>query len=301
MDNEKLKKRSKQGALTSSIGFLIVIAAFAFASWKLTSLNTVIQQKTIELGVIIKAVDSSKIKQLKFEQIIEEQERQSSDLEDQLLEKNKNISLLINNVQLLDNQADIFKQKLIDQQNLVSTLNEKIKKSNHDLSKLTKDLESAQNDLNAKLATVKLKEQQILTLNIELKKLESEKKAYTSFLDKYSNNNISNIIPKATSTKIGKYYNFKIWLDIPANQQRKINEVTYFFNHSSFKNPKVVVKSPSSSFNTGYTGWGCLGVMPITITFNDGKEETIVFKMCEYINDNSIPKKGIGIVPKKGE
>lgn len=300
MDNRKLKRRSRQGALISSIGFLIILSAFGFASWKLKSLNTMIAQKSDKLNVINKSVESGTIKQTKLEQIIAEQKKQSNDLESQLSVKNENIRLLSDNLQLLDKQVARYRERLVEKQKLVNTLNDKIVNNNDSLTYLKKQVSIAQNNLKTKLDSVRLKEKQILNLNIQLKKLESEKNAYNSFLEKYSNNNVTNIIPKATSTKTGKYYNFKIWLDIPANKLRKISNVTYFFNHSSFRNPKVVVDSPNNSFMTEYIGWGCLDNMPIMITFNNGKEETIIFKMCEHINDYSIPIKGESKIPQKG-
>jgi hypothetical protein len=59
MDNEILKKRSRQGAMISLFGFFIIIMAFAFASWKLNSLNEVIALKSIEIN----ALDSTILKQ----------------------------------------------------------------------------------------------------------------------------------------------------------------------------------------------------------------------------------------------
>jgi hypothetical protein len=52
MDNESLKKRSRQGAMISSIGFLIIILSFVFASWKLKNMNDIIVSKAIEISTL---------------------------------------------------------------------------------------------------------------------------------------------------------------------------------------------------------------------------------------------------------
>lgn len=52
MDNESLKKRSRQGAMISLIGFLIIILSFVFASWKLKSMNDVIALKAIQISTL---------------------------------------------------------------------------------------------------------------------------------------------------------------------------------------------------------------------------------------------------------
>ncbi len=59
MDNENLKKRSRQGAVISAVGFFIVILVFVYASWKLKSLNAMIKLKSQE----ITALDSTISKQ----------------------------------------------------------------------------------------------------------------------------------------------------------------------------------------------------------------------------------------------
>lgn len=59
MDNESLKKKSRQGALISSAGFLIIIFSFVFASLKLKSLNDEIAIKSVQISTL----DSTIVKQ----------------------------------------------------------------------------------------------------------------------------------------------------------------------------------------------------------------------------------------------
>lgn len=49
MDNKQLKKRSRQGALISGLGFLVVLAAFALAAVQLGDLNDEIAVKSAEV------------------------------------------------------------------------------------------------------------------------------------------------------------------------------------------------------------------------------------------------------------
>jgi len=54
IDKDIIKKRSRQAAIISSIGFLIIILAFGFASWQLQKLNAAVAAKNKE----IKALDA---------------------------------------------------------------------------------------------------------------------------------------------------------------------------------------------------------------------------------------------------
>ena len=49
MNNEQLKKKSKQGAIISFSGFLIIILVFVFAAFQLNDLNETIKLKTEKL------------------------------------------------------------------------------------------------------------------------------------------------------------------------------------------------------------------------------------------------------------
>lgn len=54
MDNKQLKKRSKQGAVISSVGFLMVLGMFVYAGVTLNSLN----EEILERSMKIEALDS---------------------------------------------------------------------------------------------------------------------------------------------------------------------------------------------------------------------------------------------------
>lgn len=299
MDNKKLKKSSRQGALISSFGFILILFGFGFASMKLISLNEEITTESNKLIVITDSISVRTIENDKLESSNNNLEIQNKDLLRQLSVKNESINTLSGNVKTLDKQVSKLSDTLVSKHALINSLNNNIVINTEDLFNLKKQAVTAQAELKAKRETVRQLDERISNLDIQLKKLQSETNALNSYWDNNLDKNNSDIVPKATSTKTGKYYDFKIWLDIPASQLKKINTITYFFNHKSFRFPKVVVENPNNGFETVYTGWGCLANMPITITYNNGKEETIVFKMCEYINDASIRIKGGNIVPKK--
>lgn len=60
MDSKQLKKRSKQGALISLFGFLIIVFAFIIAYRELTDLNTIIASKNIEIDALDSTLNSQK-------------------------------------------------------------------------------------------------------------------------------------------------------------------------------------------------------------------------------------------------
>lgn len=299
MDNKKLKKRSRQGALISSFGLFLVLFGFGLASMKLISLNKEIATESKNLIVITDSINVKTIENYRLEQRNITLEIQNKDLLNLLSSKNENTNTLSGNVKTLDKQVRKLSDTLASKSTLINNLNDNIAINTEDLLNLKRQAVTAQDELKEKRETVRQLDERISNLDIQLEKLKSETNALNSYWDNNSDKNNSDIVPKATSTKTGKYYDFKIWLDIPASQLKKINTITYFFNHKSFRFPKVVVENPNNGFETVYTGWGCLANMPITITYNNGKEETIVFKMCEYINDASIRIKGGNIVPKK--
>ena len=54
MDSKSLKKKSKQGAIISLLGFIIVIAVFVFAAMKLNNLNKEIELKESRIDSLTK-------------------------------------------------------------------------------------------------------------------------------------------------------------------------------------------------------------------------------------------------------
>lgn len=58
IDKNTIKKRSRQAAFISSIGFLIIIFAFAFASWQLKRLNSAVAAKNKEISTLDSLIEN---------------------------------------------------------------------------------------------------------------------------------------------------------------------------------------------------------------------------------------------------
>lgn len=289
MDSEVLKKRSKQGALISLLGFLIVLAGFAFASWRLKELNTVIVSKTADLESVSDSVNIQRSHQTKLIKRNESLTLSIDTLVRALDGKNLEIKKLTISIGSLSKTARDLHHDLQEKKYSITMLNDSIKLQSDSLMRLKRQFDKIQFDLVNKKDSVRILDSKILDLRSQLLEVESERKALNSFLEKYGDDN-SKVEPRASTQKAdkeGEFY-YEIWLQITPTMAKKIKSVAYFFNHSSFKNPRVNVDSPSNDFRTGYKGWGCLENMPITITYKNGKEETLIFKMCEFIKQDSI-------------
>lgn len=308
MESDKLKKRSRQGALISAFGFVIILATFGYASWKLNSLNSEIVEKTEEHQELVKSIGTRKIEKSDLENMNDSLRTESQNLQQLLSSRNNQVEQLSNSVSQLGLQADQFKQQLTVQRQLVTNLNSQIAEKTTSINDLKEKAEAAQSRLESKQKEIAEIERRLAQLKAEKERIElnnkelsSEKEALNSFLEKSYGDKETKITPKATSVKDGQYYDFTIWLEMTDAELRKIQKVTYYYNHPSFKRPKVEVTNMAGGFRTEYKGWGCLENMPITITYRGGKEENIIFRMCEYINNSSIPTKGGERIPVKGK
>jgi|GEM_PF-5738278 len=87
-------------------------------------------------------------------------------------------------------------------------------------------------------------------------------------------------IPKAD--KQG-YYNFDIRLRGVENVKDRITKVVYDFNHPTFTNRYITITNKDNSFRTGYTGWGCLRGLGVTIYFDDNSTKTYSIDMCSIL------------------
>lgn len=92
--------------------------------------------------------------------------------------------------------------------------------------------------------------------------------------------------PRVSADFIGRFSNgqpkrqYKLWLDVPAGRQGEISEVEYFFNHPTFRNKIQISKSSNNGFQVGYTGWGCLRRIVITLVLKNGTRKKVDFSMC---------------------
>ncbi len=58
METEKLKRKSRQGAMISSAGLIVILAVFVYASLQVNKLNKSIEKKTVELTALDSVINS---------------------------------------------------------------------------------------------------------------------------------------------------------------------------------------------------------------------------------------------------
>jgi hypothetical protein len=96
-------------------------------------------------------------------------------------------------------------------------------------------------------------------------------------------------------------YDFSLWLEIPPQRTAEVRSVSYEFNHPTFANKRLESSNPADGFRVGYTGWGCLSSVIITLNIRDGSKATLDFDMCrdlgwpmKEVNPRLPPDKAIG-------
>jgi hypothetical protein len=79
-------------------------------------------------------------------------------------------------------------------------------------------------------------------------------------------------------------YNFSLWVEGPPSAMSRIGRVDYRFNHPTFRMPIVESTTRENQFRVGYTGWGCLSSVIVTITDpTEGITQTVDFDMCSAL------------------
>lgn len=171
-----------------------------------------------------------------------------------------------------------------------------------DLERLKKEREGLQAEIDSLKTSRQVQAKQNLTLRDSLRQIESTVKRAEAPDLAYTVNRLTPIsalvTPRAQEklisglvTSDGKQiYDFSLWLDIPDQEKAKIQEVSYEFNHPTFRQPRQVSSEPSTGFRVGYRGWGCLSSVIITIRPREGEPEKIDFDMCRAL-EAEVPKK----------
>jgi hypothetical protein len=93
-------------------------------------------------------------------------------------------------------------------------------------------------------------------------------------------------VPRHYKIEQGDVYEFTmrpVAESVPGGLQ-SLAAVTFKMNHPTFRN-KVLVGDPKQGFRAGYTGWGCLGTVPVLLEYVDpGKPpEVALFPMCDRL------------------
>lgn len=81
-------------------------------------------------------------------------------------------------------------------------------------------------------------------------------------------------------------YVFKIWLDGKSDALARVAAVRYVFDHPTFLNKVQRSEDRRSGFEAGYSGWGCLSSVKVTVTpIGAGvPAETVDFDMCGAVS-----------------
>jgi len=94
------------------------------------------------------------------------------------------------------------------------------------------------------------------------------------------------LVPKARVARIAEgVYQFTAWVEGSRQVLGQIELVEYTFNHISFKQKILSSTDRNRNFLIQYSGWGCLDVVPITITSTSASTEggKLLFSMCREI------------------
>ncbi|MGE3401824.1 MAG: ATP-binding protein [Vicinamibacterales bacterium] len=81
-------------------------------------------------------------------------------------------------------------------------------------------------------------------------------------------------------------YAFSLWVDGPADALQAIDEVSWEFNHPTFRQKVQVGRDRNAGFRVGYTGWGCLSVVAVTLHVRGAVDPPHVdFNMCASLEE----------------
>jgi len=106
---------------------------------------------------------------------------------------------------------------------------------------------------------------------------------------------------RASSTATGRSipgtelpaYNFRVWVDGPPEMLARIQSVQYEFNHPTFRQKLMTGRDRASGFSVGYSGWGCLSSVAVSVTLRDRNAPPPPhrdFDMCAAIDASTAKK-----------
>jgi hypothetical protein len=82
-------------------------------------------------------------------------------------------------------------------------------------------------------------------------------------------------------------YAFAVWAEGPPEVLAAIESIQYEFNHPTFQQKVQIGRNRSTGFRVGYTGWGCLSSVMVTLRLRDTSATPphVDFDMCGAIDD----------------
>lgn len=90
---------------------------------------------------------------------------------------------------------------------------------------------------------------------------------------------------KATGRTLadGPEYKFSMFINAPPDVLSAIQQVTYHLQHPTFRQQDYVSTNSKDNFSEGYTGWGCLPDVAVTVLFKNGESQMLEFNMCQSL------------------
>ena len=78
-------------------------------------------------------------------------------------------------------------------------------------------------------------------------------------------------------------YDFSIFVNAPAATLNSIKQVSYLFDHATFRRREQTTTSSAEQFRVAYTGWGCLTNVKTTVLYHSGEQAVLDFNMCRSL------------------
>lgn len=78
-------------------------------------------------------------------------------------------------------------------------------------------------------------------------------------------------------------YDFSIFVNAPAAALDSIKQVSYLFDHATFRRREQTTTSTAEQFRVAYTGWGCLTNVTTTVLYHSGEQTVLDFNMCRSL------------------
>jgi cell division protein FtsL len=94
---------------------------------------------------------------------------------------------------------------------------------------------------------------------------------------------------KATALATGQnangrpIYDFSVFINAAETTLQSIKQVTYLFDHATFRQREQTTVAVQDQFRVGYTGWGCLTKVTATVAYHSGERTTMDFNMCRSL------------------
>ena len=90
---------------------------------------------------------------------------------------------------------------------------------------------------------------------------------------------------RATGRQIaqGPEYAFTLFINASASTIAGIAQVSYLFEHPSFRQKLQTSRQQADNFSVGYSGWGCLTQVTATVTHQNNSQQQLKFNMCQSL------------------